>query len=81
MKAIPRAPDRRDREIRDVLDLGVTLGVIEKRGSFYTVGEQRIGQGRENAKRFLQENPGMADEIEGKLRAAMGLPVSQETEG
>jgi recombination protein RecA len=63
-----------------LLDLGVTHKVVEKSGAWYGYGSERIGQGRENAKRFLQENPAMADEIEVKLRAALGLAVAQETE-
>lgn len=63
-----------------LLDLGVTHKVVEKSGAWYAYGSERIGQGRENAKRFLQENPAMADEIEAKLRTALGLAVSQEAE-
>jgi len=63
-----------------LLDLGVTQKVVEKSGAWYAYGSERIGQGRENAKRFLQENPAMADEIEAKLRAALGLAVTQEAE-
>ena len=63
-----------------LLDLGVVHKVVEKSGAWYAYGSERIGQGRENAKRFLQENPTMADEIEAKLRAAMGLAVPQEAE-
>jgi len=63
-----------------LLDLGVTHKVVEKSGAWYGYGSERIGQGRENAKRFLQENPAMADEIEAKLRAALGLAVAQEAE-
>ncbi|MCJ7514325.1 MAG: hypothetical protein MUO23_15340, partial [Anaerolineales bacterium] len=54
----------------DVLDLGVGLGVVEKRGSFYTYSEQRIGQGRENARQFLRDNPQVAEEIEGRIRGS-----------
>jgi recombination protein RecA len=64
-----------------LVDLGVNHKVVEKSGSWYAYGSERIGQGRENAKRFLQENPGMADEIESKLRAALGIaPAPQEAE-
>ncbi len=63
-----------------LLDLGVTHKVVEKSGAWYGYGSERIGQGRENAKRFLQENPAMADEIEAKLRAALGLAAAQEAE-
>jgi recombination protein RecA len=63
-----------------LLDLGVTHKVVDKSGAWYGYGSERIGQGRENAKRFLQENPTIADEIEAKLRAALGLAVPQEAE-
>ncbi len=63
-----------------LLDLGVTHKVVEKSGAWYAFGGERIGQGRENAKRFLQENPGMADEIEAKLRSALGMVAPAETE-
>jgi len=59
----------------------VTHKVVEKSGAWYTYSGERIGQGRENAKRFLHDNPAMADEIEGKLRAALGLSASADTEG
>ncbi|HSB78949.1 MAG TPA: recombinase RecA [Candidatus Methylomirabilis sp.] len=63
-----------------LLDLGVTHKVVEKSGSWYAYNGERIGQGRENAKRFLQENPTMADDIEAKLRAALGMTVQPEAE-
>ena len=66
--------------VGSLVDLGVTHQVIEKSGAWYAFGGERIGQGRENAKRFLQENPAMADEIEGKLRAALGMVAPPETE-
>ena len=57
----------------ELIDLGVKAGVVEKSGSWYSYGDQRIGQGRENAKQFLRDNPAMAYEIEDKIRAANGL--------
>jgi recombination protein RecA len=51
-------------KVGDVLDLGVELGVIEKRGSFFTYADQRIGQGRENAREGLKANPGLLLELE-----------------
>jgi len=57
----------------ELLDLGVKEGVVEKSGSWYSYGDQRIGQGRENAKVFLRENASIAAEIEEKIRAANGL--------
>ena len=52
----------------DVLDLGVELGLIEKRGSFFTYGETRIGQGRENAKEYLRQNREISDLLEATIR-------------
>ncbi len=63
-----------------LVDLGVTHKIVEKSGAWYSYAGERIGQGRENAKRFLQENGAMADEIEGKLRAALGLIAPAEAE-
>ena len=61
----------------DILDLGVEKDLIEKRGSFYNYGETRLGQGRENAKSFLNENPGIAVEIDLAIRHLAGLLTSQ----
>jgi len=57
----------------ELLDLGVKAGVVDKSGAWYSYGDERIGQGRENAKTFLKENKTMALEIEDKIRAAHGL--------
>jgi recombination protein RecA len=57
----------------ELIDLGVKAGVVEKSGAWISYGDQRIGQGRENAKVFLKENPDIALEIEDKIRAAHGL--------
>ena len=57
----------------ELLDLGVKAGVVEKSGAWYSYQEERIGQGRENAKIFLKENPNIAFSIEDKIRAAHGL--------
>ncbi|MCK0069802.1 recombinase RecA [Kordiimonas sp. 5E331] len=57
----------------EVLDLGVKAGVVEKSGSWYSYSSQRIGQGRENAKRFLKENEEVAQEIEHEIRKNAGL--------
>ena len=57
----------------ELLDLGVKAGVVEKSGSWFSCGDQRIGQGRENAKEFLMENPDIAEEIEAAVRANAGL--------
>jgi recombination protein RecA len=57
----------------ELLDLGVKAGVVDKSGAWFSYGDERIGQGRENAKQFLRDNPEMAMEIEDKIRAAHGL--------
>lgn len=53
----------------DLLDIGTEFGVIEKRGAFYSYGDLRLAQGRENAKQFLRENPEVCQEIENRIRA------------
>jgi len=60
----------------NILDVGVELEIIRKSGAWFYLGEDRLGQGRENAKQFLNENPALADEIERLIRAqAMTVPV------
>ena len=61
----------------ELLDLGVTAGIVEKSGSWYSYDSERIGQGRENAKRFLQENPDVAEAIEQAIRANAGIVAEQ----
>jgi recombination protein RecA len=57
----------------ELIDLGVAANVVEKSGAWFSYGGQRIGQGRENAKVFLRDNPQMAAEIEAKIRQNAGL--------
>ena len=57
----------------ELVDLGVKAGVVEKSGAWYSYGDERIGQGRENAKQFLKEHPDVALSIEDKIRAGHGL--------
>jgi recombination protein RecA len=64
----------------EIVDLGVKVGVVEKSGSWYSYGDERIGQGRENAKLFLKNNPAVAKEIEDKIRSANGLDFSMAGE-
>jgi recombination protein RecA len=61
--------------VGDILDLGVAEEVVIKRGAFFSYGELRLGQGRENAKTFLTENPAVAQEIDTLVRGRFGLPV------
>jgi recombination protein RecA len=59
-----------------IIDLGVEEGIVKKSGAWYTYDDERLGQGREAAKDLLRETPDLRDEIEGKLREAMGLTQS-----
>ena len=60
-------------KVGELIDLGVKAGVVEKSGAWYSHGDQRIGQGRENAKQYLRDNPDVAHAIEDKIRAGHGL--------
>ncbi|MDO9459957.1 MAG: recombinase RecA [Alphaproteobacteria bacterium] len=60
-------------KVGELIDLGVTGNVVEKSGSWFSYNGQRIGQGRENARKFLIENPHLADEIEAAIRGNAGL--------
>ena len=55
-------------KIGEILDLGVKAGVVEKSGSWFSYDSVRIGQGRENAKKFLKENPEVCDKLEAAIR-------------
>jgi recombination protein RecA len=55
-------------KVGEILDLGVKAGLVEKSGSWFSYDSQRIGQGRENAKQFLKDNPGIAERIESAIR-------------
>lgn len=57
----------------EIVDLGAQLEIIDKRGAFFSYGEQRLGQGRENSKAFLREHPEMAAEIEGRIRSNVDI--------
>ncbi|MFL6237198.1 MAG: recombinase RecA [Thermoanaerobaculia bacterium] len=59
----------------ELVDLGVDHKLVVKSGAWYSYGDLRLGQGRDNAKVFLRENPDLADEIEAKIRERLGLPT------
>lgn len=61
----------------ELLDLGVAAGLVEKSGAWFSYNTQRVGQGRENAKQFLADNPEIADEIEAAIRQNAGLVQDQ----
>ena len=62
----------------ELLDLGVNLGIVQKSGAWFSYGDERIGQGRENSRQFLKDNPHIAYDIEDKIRAAHGLDFDDE---
>jgi recombination protein RecA len=64
-----------------ILDVALERNIVGKSGSWYTYGDQRIGQGRENAKAFLEERTDLASEIELKIREALGAVVAASTNG
>ncbi len=67
-------------KVGDMLDLAVEMDIVDKSGSWYSYQDERIGQGRENAKRFLKDHPEMTSEIDTKVRMGYGLSPTKETE-
>ena len=65
----------------EIIELGVNQRIIEKSGAWYGYGGERIGQGKDNAREFLKEHPDTATEIEGKIRAAVGVPAPSRIKG
>lgn len=62
----------------DLLDQSVTHSVVEKSGSWFSYGGERIGQGRDNARQFLKENPAIFQKIDSQLRKQLGLLAGAE---
>jgi recombination protein RecA len=60
----------------EIIDIGVKEGIVDKSGAWYSYNGERIGQGKDNVRNFLKENPDMADEIEAQIRARL-LPSSE----
>jgi recombination protein RecA len=58
-----------------MIELGVNHRIIEKSGAWYAYNGEKIGQGKDNTREFLREHPEMAQEIEMKIRGAVGVPV------
>jgi recombination protein RecA len=59
----------------ELIDMGVERNIVEKSGAWYSYNKERIGQGKDNARQFLKENPAIAADIEKKIRATMAAPV------
>ena len=64
----------------EIIDMGVTARVLEKSGAWYAYNGEKIGQGKDNAREFLRENPEVAREIENKVREDMGIPLQAAAE-
>jgi recombination protein RecA len=67
----------------ELIDIGVQQGIVEKSGAWYSYGKDRIGQGKDNVREFLKQNPDIAGEIEAKIRAELlgtAAPVSKDEE-
>lgn len=60
-------------KVGEIIDMGVELNILQKSGSWFAYGDSKIGQGRDAVKQFLNDNPGVADEIEGKIRSALQI--------
>ena len=58
-------------KVGEILDIGVELGIVKKSGSWFSYGETKLGQGRDAVKGLIKDNPELADELEGKIRAAI----------
>ena len=65
----------------DLIDVATEKGILTKSGSWYSYGDQRLGQGKEQAKRYLKENPEVAEEIERRVREVVGLVTTDTEEG
>ncbi|HET7596189.1 MAG TPA: recombinase RecA, partial [Burkholderiales bacterium] len=61
----------------EIIELGVAQGVIDKSGAWYTYGKDRIGEGKDNTREYLEEHPELAREIENKVLAAVGISVPE----
>ena len=59
----------------EIIDMGVAAQILEKSGAWYAYNGEKIGQGKDNAREFLRENPDVAQEVENKVREAVGIPL------
>ena len=59
----------------EIIDMGVTAKIVDKSGAWYAYSGEKIGQGKDNAREFLRENPDLAVEIENKIRESLGIPL------
>jgi recombination protein RecA len=62
-----------------LLDVGLEMGLVEKSGAWFTYGPARLGQGRENAKEFLRQNPDVREDLERQIRESIAAFQSEDT--
>ena len=62
----------------NILDVAVNLEIIKKGGSWFSYNEERLGQGRENVKQYMIENPDFTDNIENQIREKLGMPLLEK---
>jgi recombination protein RecA len=65
----------------NLVDLGVTTGLVKKAGAFFTYGDTKLGQGRENAKDYLRQHPEVTSQLESAIRASADIPSISLGEG
>jgi recombination protein RecA len=70
-------------KVGEIIDLGVDLNILKKSGSWFSYGETRLGQGRDSVKQIIQDNPELLDELEAKIKDALGakgvdIPMLQD---
>ena len=65
-------------EVGNIVDVGVKESIVQKSGAWFSYNDIRLGQGRENAKQYLRENPEIALEIENQIRSKYDLPINQD---
>ena len=59
----------------EIIDMGVEARILDKSGAWYAYNGEKVGQGKDNAREFLRENPELAREIENKVRESLGIPL------
>lgn len=67
--------------VGELIDLGVEQGVVDKSGAWYAFGSERLGQGKENVRAFLQDNDELRMQIERALLEHLGMPVAEDAAG
>jgi recombination protein RecA len=64
--------------VGDLIDLGVVKNIVDKSGAWFSLDGERLGQGRENSRQFLQDNPEILKKLEAKVKEALQVPVSKK---